>query len=57
MRLTVFWMGADIEAHTVLSSSRFPNRLCAGGKPLLIVAVLHTRRNPRVLAAILRHRK
>jgi plasmid stabilization system protein ParE len=26
-------------------------------KPLLIVAVLHTLRNPRVLAAILRHRR
>jgi plasmid stabilization system protein ParE len=26
-------------------------------KPLLVVAVLHTRRNPRVLAAVLRQRK
>ena len=26
-------------------------------KPLLVVAVLHTRRNPLVLAAVLRHRK
>jgi plasmid stabilization system protein ParE len=26
-------------------------------KPLLVVAVLHTRRNPRVLAAVLRQRR
>jgi plasmid stabilization system protein ParE len=26
-------------------------------KPLLVVAVFHARRNPRVLAAVLRHRK
>jgi hypothetical protein len=28
-----------------------------GEKPLVVVAVLHGRRNPRVLAAILRGRK
>ena len=26
-------------------------------KPVLVVAVLHTRRNPRVLAAVLRQRR
>ena len=49
--------GPDFATSAFCRGTRIPDRLHAGGTPLWVIAVMHGRRSPRVMAAILRGRE